>query len=339
VVRRSCTSPVRGPRPLGRGEGVASRRRGRAGEAFVSHSSLDQGRFVRHLAQRLHANGVETWYAEWALLDEDSLTEKIFERGIAEADIFIVVLSQHTVDSNWVKAELAVGLVRQIERKCRLIPIVLDGVEAPVALQGTLQRRITDPASYDNEFDALLRSIFNKPTTPPLGNPPSYTRAPSIRGMSPADAVVYAALVKLAIERNGFLVDGDQLHERCAADEVSDAGVVEAIHVFDKRSLIKDAHVYDGRMQHVQLRPRMVREYVVQTTDLHALEQRLIAGILNAPERAEVGQLADEVGIPPVVAEAVLDRLDRRLYKLEAMMGGQVYVDGISPLLARELDH
>lgn len=158
-------------------------------KAFVSHATIDQDRFVRGLAERLQTNGVETWYAEWALLDGDSLTERIFEQGIGEADIFIVVLSQHSVDSNWVKAELAVGLVRQIEKKCRLIPIVLDEVEAPVALQGTLQRRIADPASYDSEFDALLRSMFNKATTPPLGKPASYTSAPSIRGMTPADAL------------------------------------------------------------------------------------------------------------------------------------------------------
>lgn len=307
-------------------------------KAFVSHSTADQARFVRGLAERLQSNGIETWYAEWALLDGDSLTEKIFEHGIGEADIFIVVLSNNTRDSKWVKAELAVGLVRQIETKTRLIPIVLDGVDVPVALQATLQRRISDPARYDAEFDALLRSIYNKPTTPPLGPAPSYTGAPTVRGLTPSDAVVYVALATIAIETNSLLVAGKRLHERCAEEGVSESAVVEGMHVLDQRALIKEARQFGSRIQHVLLRPRFLREYVGLTADIHALEQRLIAGIVNALERVEVGQLAVDIGVQPVVAHAVLDRFDRRLFTLRPVFGGQIFVQQVSPLLARELD-
>ncbi len=64
-----------------------------APRAFVSHATADQERFVRGLAERLQANGVETWYARWALLDGDSLTGRIFDHGIGGVDVFIVFSS------------------------------------------------------------------------------------------------------------------------------------------------------------------------------------------------------------------------------------------------------
>ena len=160
-------------------------------KAFVSHATVDQDRFVRGFAGRLQVNGVETWYAEWALLDGDSLVKRIFTEGIGGADVFIIVLSANSVKSGWVEAELDVGVVRSIERDCRLIPVVIDDVEIPVSLQATKYRRIIDVTKYDDEFDGLLRSIFKHPTTPLLGRPPAYTATPVIRGLSVADATVF----------------------------------------------------------------------------------------------------------------------------------------------------
>lgn len=99
-----------------------------APRAFVSHATADQDRFVRDFANRLQASGVSTWYAEWALVAGDSLVERIFDQGIAGVDNFIVVLSEASVASNWVAAELDIGVVRRIEKKCRLIPLLIDDV-------------------------------------------------------------------------------------------------------------------------------------------------------------------------------------------------------------------
>lgn len=191
--------------------------------------------------------------------------------------MLIVVLSGNSVKSNWVKAELAVGLVRQIEQQCRLIPIVIDGVEPPVALQGTFQRRIVDLDDYDAEFDRLLRSIFNKPMTPPLGEPPAYVAAPPVRGLTPAEAIVFTNLAELAIETGTFLIHGSQLHPRCAHQGLSDEAVVEAIHALDAGTLVKDAMVLGSRVRHVHIRPRLVREHVARATDVNVIERRLLA--------------------------------------------------------------
>ena len=227
-------------------------------KAFVSHSTLDQERFVHGLAERLQSNGVETWFAGWALLDGDSLTERIFEQGIGEADIFIVVLSKHSIDSNWVKAELAVGLVRQIEKKCRLIPIVLDGVAVPVSLESTLQRRIEDVDNYDADFDGLLRSIFRESGQPPLGPPPSYASAPRVRGLTASDAAVYVQLAELVLDEGWYLLHGVAVMNRCAQVGLSSQAVIEGIHALDAKGFVTKTLVRGDMVLKVQVRPRML---------------------------------------------------------------------------------
>lgn len=308
-------------------------------KVFLSHSSLDQARFVRGLAERLQSNGVETWYSEWALLDGDSLTDRIFEQGIANADVFIVVLSENTASSNWVRAELEVGLVRRIGKQCRLIPVVLDGVPVPVALEGTLQRRISDVNSYDDEFEALLRSVLSQTSTPTLGRPPTYAATPAIPGLTNADTVVLHRLAEVAIATESLLVDGSELHASVGGDGLSDQAVIEAIHAIDARGLIKEARQFGSRIQYVHVRHSLIRAHLAAALDLKTLERRLLAEIVNtaADHRLEVGELAAAVGVQKPVAHAVLDRLDRRMLWLSPRLGGQVYVDQVSPLLAREL--
>jgi hypothetical protein len=309
-------------------------------KAFLSHATVDQDRFVRGLAMRLRANGVDTWYAEWALLDGDSLSDRIFEEGIGQADVVIVVVSKNSIDSNWVKAELGTARVRDIDKKCRLIPIILDGIEPPVALQEKLQRRIADPTSYDAEFDGLLRSIFNTSSAPPLGPAPTFASAPTVHGLTPADTVVFVQLSELVIERGQFLVDGGPLHARCADQGLSDAAVVEGVHMLDSRHLIKEGREYDNRVHHVIVRPRLLHRYLMATRNVAGIERQLLALIANRDHssRLELGAIAQEIGLEPIVAQTLLDRFAPRLFKLSPRIGGTIYIDSISPLLARELN-
>lgn len=309
-------------------------------KAFVSHSTTDQERFVRGLATRLQTDGVDTWYAEWGLLDGDSLVQRIFAEGIGEADVFIVVLSANSVNSHWVQAELDVGVVRSIDKQCRLITIVIDDVLIPVALQATKYRRISDVSSYDDDFDGLLRSIFNQSTQPPLGEPPPYTRAPKIRGLTPVDAVVFVALVELAIENGSNMVQGNDLHVRCAPQDLTDAAVHESILALEAKGYIKDGRARGDRVQFVIVRLRTIREFVERTRDLRVIERHLIAGLVNerGPSRIDLGPIAERAGVERIVAEAILDRLEPRYLKLQRTSSNRLFVTNVSPLLARELD-
>lgn len=125
----------------------------------MSHSHDDKARFVDGLVRRLNAEALSVWYDSWALKPGDSLTERIFNEGLARSDVVIVVLSVNSVESDWVRKELNIATVREIRGQCKIIPVVLDDTTVPTSLLDTLYVRIADTRSYDHEFSQILAGI------------------------------------------------------------------------------------------------------------------------------------------------------------------------------------
>ena len=126
--------------------------------AFISHSSKDKP-FVRQLVSDLTAEGVKVWLDEQRILVGDSIPEKI-SQGLAESDIFLVVLSEHSVSSEWVKRELNSALVSEIsKRKVKIMPLKLSDCEIPAVIH---DKKFADfSGSYKTGLDELLAAIRN----------------------------------------------------------------------------------------------------------------------------------------------------------------------------------
>lgn len=130
--------------------------------AFISHSTRDKP-FVRKLAADLVANGVKVWLDEQRILVGDSIPEKIAQ-GLADSDFFLIVVSQNSVDSPWVKKELNSALVHEIERrKVAVLPIKLDDANMPNSINDKLYANFT--GSYEDGLRDLLRSIKAREVT------------------------------------------------------------------------------------------------------------------------------------------------------------------------------
>jgi hypothetical protein len=130
--------------------------------AFISHSSKDKG-FVRKLAADLVANGIKVWIDEQRILVGDSIPEKIAQ-GLADSDFFLIVVSQNSVESPWVKKELNSALVHEIERrKVAVLPVKLDEAKVPESINDKLYADFR--GSYDEGLKGLLRSIKSREVT------------------------------------------------------------------------------------------------------------------------------------------------------------------------------
>ena len=125
--------------------------------AFIYfHSSKDKP-FVRKLAADLVASGVKVWLDEQRILVGDSVPEKIAQ-GLAESDFFLIVVSNNSVASAWVKKELSNALVHEIERrKVTVLPIKLDDAQMPDSIIDKLYADFSH--SYEDGLEKLLRSI------------------------------------------------------------------------------------------------------------------------------------------------------------------------------------
>lgn len=131
---------------------------------FICHASADKERFVRRLAKELRRRRHDVWFDEWTIQPGEVLHERITQ-GIGGCDFFLVVISQTSLRSNWVREELNQAVLREIEDKARVvIPLVIGIVndkQIPINLRARRFvdfRRLTD-ARYRSSLRLLLQAL------------------------------------------------------------------------------------------------------------------------------------------------------------------------------------
>src|SRR5258708_26454936 len=102
---------------------------------FISHASADDA-FVANLRKALEDLKIPVWVDSRSLQPGGKLAPEI-EGAIRGAESFLVVLSPATVNSPWVRREIAQALEVERGRKAdgyRVIPLLLSGI-TPGALE------------------------------------------------------------------------------------------------------------------------------------------------------------------------------------------------------------
>jgi uncharacterized protein YjbI with pentapeptide repeats len=124
---------------------------------FISYSSHD-AEFAERLYRSLHAQGVSTWYAPEDLRTGAETLDAVFE-SINIHDKLVVILSQHSIESPWVKREVKHALERE-EREKReiLFPITLDDAFLNTSVAWASEIRTRNVGDFrgwelDNTFD------------------------------------------------------------------------------------------------------------------------------------------------------------------------------------------
>jgi len=143
---------------------------------FIGYSTNDQ-----EFADRLHADlqdsGVRSWFAPQDIKDGEKLHEQI-DRAMASYHRLLLILSEHSMNSKWVKTEIAEAREREAaEGKQLLIPIRLVDYERIKDWQCFDADRGEDSAreireyfipdftnwkdssAYQKSFDRLLRDL------------------------------------------------------------------------------------------------------------------------------------------------------------------------------------
>jgi TIR domain len=211
--------------------------------AFISYSHSDQG--VAHkLSEDLRKNGVDIWADFWDLNPGDSLVEKIFSEGIRDASFFLILLSPSSTSSEWVRHELDTGVVRRLEGLTRLIPVIIQSTDVPVALRSLQWVDLT--SDYERGLRELVKVMHGVTEKPPLGPVPPFVTAlkESVGGLSKEATAVGRVLLERPDDHTGFERSyvAKQLHDvvpalsvqefNDAVDELESFGLVETIKTF-----------------------------------------------------------------------------------------------------------
>lgn len=201
---------------------------------FVSHSSADKER-VSDLAKRLRESGVAAWYADWEIGPGDSFVQKI-DQGLGDCDKFIIVISEDSVVSRWVRDELSIAVVRRIEGEAEIIPVRLDETPVPTVIN---HLHWVGMPPFRDEFDKLLKAIFGVSDRPPIGETPEFVRRglerrqTTISGFSSEASAILMHLVS-KVDLFDF-VTAAELAEALSLDEVE---VSDGIDELEERALI-----------------------------------------------------------------------------------------------------
>ena len=94
---------------------------------FISYSGSDKY-IALLIANMLTESGINVWMDDFNVKVGDTVVSTI-ESGIKESDYFIVLLSEKSIQSDWVKQEIELAYITNHERnRPKIIPIVFDNL-------------------------------------------------------------------------------------------------------------------------------------------------------------------------------------------------------------------
>lgn len=253
-------------------------------KAFISHATKDQKRFVRKFAEKLQANGVETWYSEWSLSMGDSLIDKISDEGISKSDVVIVIISKNSINSNWVKQELNWSLIDFINEKCRLFPIAIDSeVKFPDSLRDTFHKRIKDINNYDEEFNDLLCDIFGKSRKPKLGEKPKFLSITPFEDLEIEDTLILSELgVFFKGEYSCHNISWERFKELISSYNFSDELILSSLDFLRIKGYVEFRLTTDSHIpKEVKLTYSGLFFYLIHESNFDEIEKEVIIALYN----------------------------------------------------------
>ena len=125
---------------------------------FFSYNHQDK-QFVRKLSHKLEGVGIRVWIDEGELFAGDSIIGKI-ENAIDEIEYLGVILSKHSVKSEWVLREIRMALTMEMHAKSvKVIPIIIDNCKIPGFLIDKYFIDFRSEIDIDVGVHTLIKSI------------------------------------------------------------------------------------------------------------------------------------------------------------------------------------
>jgi DNA-binding NarL/FixJ family response regulator len=123
---------------------------------FISYSSEDR-QFAERIAQHLHDRGWQVWYDIWEIKIGDSIAQKI-QDGLVSSSYLVVLLSEASVRSKWVKEEIDAAFVQQLEdESIKILPALIQECKLPPFLKS---KRYADfRESFERGMAEIVKTV------------------------------------------------------------------------------------------------------------------------------------------------------------------------------------
>lgn len=98
---------------------------GPATKMFVSHQQADRDFIENVIVRQLNTFNIKTWYSPADIPPEEEKWPELIAQGLADSDWVIVVVSKHSVASEWVRMQVEAA-IKENRFHRKIIPIQLD---------------------------------------------------------------------------------------------------------------------------------------------------------------------------------------------------------------------
>lgn len=172
-------------------------------KVFISHATKDRPYVEEWILPAFHEQGIETWYCKEEIKAADQW-EKAIRDGLSHSDWVVVLISQHSVGSQWVHAEVHWGFER---RAGKVLPLLLDGSD-PIDLHlklGAIQYfdvRSPSPVIFRN---VALRILSGIDEDEPVGKAKASSGATSL--VTLRDTFEWASFDESLVHKAGMRLD------------------------------------------------------------------------------------------------------------------------------------
>ena len=209
---------------------------------FLCHNSKDKP-FAAGLASKLAAEDIKVWIDEAEIKIGDSLSEKIGS-AIDEMSCFVIILSNNSIGSQWVKRELQDVIQKKfVEKRVIMLPLLLNEVDLPPFLRDKKYADFTDVDNFDESFEQLLTVLKPAATQRFIDNITSFEVRRVIRKKTNTRCQVDGndiVIVDISKENLGFLSNIQFIYNEVRTINIKHDYLSEIIEFVVTRSMIAD---------------------------------------------------------------------------------------------------
>lgn len=311
-----------------------------APKAFVSHASEDKDRFVEKFATDLRSRGVDAWLDKWEMKPGDGLVQKIFNEGIKDASVFIVVLSKTSIEKPWVKDELDAGIIKKIDGEAKLIPVVIDECEIPMALRSTVWVKMDGESNYENGLNEVLQSIFgvyaNKPNIGPRPEHFSLPQSP-FYGLDNIESKVFVLACEYLMKNNQRIMNLDVVYKDKNGQYIIPKNLIEnALVPLEHDGYIKIHRTLGNDQIDFELGTSALELFCQKCMNDYGEKKAQVAALILNEECLDAKNIAERSSFNLPLVENILWVFEQRGYvKLSRSISESTKIFEISPLLRR----
>lgn len=127
-------------------------------DIFISYSSKDKTTALK-VAEVFTRVGYTVWMDDMDIVVGEDIVQKVFQ-GIRECRFFLVLLSEHSIESHWVQDEISSARLKEIEQgQTVVLPVVLsESLPIPASLKHKKYLKLTQK-NFEEGMRRLLESI------------------------------------------------------------------------------------------------------------------------------------------------------------------------------------